>query len=66
MHENPNIDKKEEVMTYIYALESDEFTKTAAAKKDRINQVEELVECKVCRKQAGTCISCEDLSVYKE
>ena len=41
MRENPNIDKKEEVMTYIYALESD----------DRINQVEELVDCKVCGKK---------------
>ena len=51
MRENPNIDKKEEVMTYIYALASDEFAKTAAEKKDRINQVEELVECKVCRKK---------------
>ena len=30
MRENPNIDKKDEVMTYIY-----EFTKTAAEKKER-------------------------------
>ena len=39
MRENPNIDKKEEVMNYIYALDNDEFAKTAAEKKDRINQV---------------------------
>ena len=51
MHENPNIDKKEEVMTYIYALESDEFAKTAAEKKERINQVDEQVDCKVCGKR---------------
>merc|ERR1712013_826256 len=30
LRENPNIDKKDEVMTYIYALESDEFAKTVA------------------------------------
>ena len=41
MREKPNIDKKDEVITYIYALESD----------DRINQVEELVDCKVCGKK---------------
>ena len=51
MRENPNIDKKDEVMTYIYALESDEFAKTAAEKKERINQVDEQVDCKVCGKK---------------
>ena len=51
MCENPYIDKKEEVMTYIYALESNKFAKTAAKKKDRINALEETVDCKVCRKK---------------
>ena len=37
MCETPNIDKKEEVMTYIYAFETDKFGKTAAEKKERIN-----------------------------
>ena len=36
---------------FIYALEFDEFAKTAAEKKDRINAVEEIVDCKVCRKR---------------
>ena len=35
MRENPNIDKNDEVMTYIYALESDEFAKTAAKRKKK-------------------------------
>ena len=48
MRKNPNIDKKDKVMQYVYAFKSDEFPKTAAKKKDRINQVEEMVDCKVC------------------
>ena len=43
LRENPNIDKKDEVMTYIYALESDEFAKTVAENREKISQVDELI-----------------------
>ena len=51
MIENPNIDKKDEILQYVYTLESDEFTKIAAKKKEKISQVEKLVDCKVCGKK---------------
>ena len=35
MRENPNLDKKEEVMTYVYAMESDKVAKAATEKKNR-------------------------------
>ena len=34
----------------IYAVESDETAKKAAEKKERVPQIEELVQCKVCDK----------------
>ena len=51
MRGNPNIDKKDEVMTYIYALESEECARTAAKKREEVLQVDELIECKVCNKK---------------
>ena len=71
MREKPNIDKKDEVITYIYALESDEFAKTAAKKKERINQVDEQVDCKVCGKKhmkrncSYECLHCGILGSHK-
>ena len=47
MREHPNIDKKDHIMTHIYALESD----AAAEKRERISQVEEVIKCKVCEKK---------------
>ena len=35
MRESPNIDKKDDIMTYIYAMESDECAKQAAERKER-------------------------------
>ena len=39
MRENPSLDKKEEVMTFVYAMESDEVAKAATEKKNKINAV---------------------------
>ena len=41
MREKPIIDKKDDSMTYIFAVESDECAKLAAEEKDRVNQVDE-------------------------
>ena len=35
MREHPNLDKKEEVLTFVYALESDVVAKASTDKKDR-------------------------------
>ena len=35
----------------IYAVEIDECTKLAADKKEKIQQVDELIECRVCDKK---------------
>ena len=52
MRENPNIDKKDDILTYIYAVESDETAKLAAEKKDRVSRVDEdTIQCKVCDKK---------------
>ena len=51
MRENPNLDKKEEVMTYVYAMESDKVAKAATGKKDKINTVTETIDCKDCLKK---------------
>ena len=51
MRENPNLDKKEEVMTFVYALESDVVAKAATDKKDKIGAVIETIDCKVCLKK---------------
>ena len=51
MRENPNIDKKEDIMTFIYAVESDETAKQAAEKKERVQNVEEVIQCRVCEKK---------------
>ena len=51
MRENPNISEKDDIMTYIYAVESDETAKQAAEKKERVQQVEELIQCRVCDKR---------------
>ena len=52
MRENPNIDKKDDILTYIYAVESDETAKQAAERKDRVSRVdEESIQCKVCDKK---------------
>ena len=42
------MDKKEEVMTYVYAMESDEVPKAATEKKDKIKAVTETIDCKIC------------------
>ena len=49
------MDKKEEAMTYVYALESDEVAKAATEKKDKINAVIETIDCKVCLKKHKKC-----------
>ena len=51
MREDPNIASKDSIMTYIYAVESDETAKQAAEKKERVQQVDVLVQCKVCDKR---------------
>ena len=51
MRENPNLDKKEEVMTYVYAMKSDEVAKATTEKKDKINAVVQTIDCKVCLKK---------------
>ena len=51
MRENPNLDKKEEVMTFVYTLESEEVAKAATEKKYKINAVIETIDCKVCLKK---------------
>ena len=52
MRENPNINKKAEIMTYISTVESDECAKLAAEKKERLQQVvDELIKCRVCDKK---------------
>ena len=50
MRENPSLDKKEEVMTFVYAMESDEVAKAATEKKNKINAVTETIDSKVCLK----------------
>ena len=48
MRENPNINKKAEIMTYISTVESDECAKLAAEKKESLQQVvDELIKCRV-------------------
>lgn len=51
MRENPNISKKDDILTYIYAVESDETAKQAAERRERISLVEETIQCKVCDKK---------------
>ena len=51
MRENPNLDKKEEVITYVYALENNKVAKAAAENKDRINGVGETIDYKVSQKR---------------
>ena len=53
MREHPNLDKKEEVITFMYALESDAVAKASTDKKDRdkIGAVIPNIDCKVCLKQ---------------
>ena len=63
--------KKDKVMNYIFALESDKFAKTVAEKKEKISQVDELIECKVCDKKhkkrscGYKCKHCGMLGSYK-
>ena len=38
-------------MTYIYTVESDECVKLATEKKEKIQQIDELIECRVCDKK---------------
>ena len=58
-------------MTYIFALERDEFAKAAAEEKDRINAVEEAIDCKFCQKRhkkrgcAYKCRHCGMLGSHK-
>ena len=52
MRENPNINEKEDIMTYIYAVESDEKAKQAAEKKERVQQIEEIIQSKVWEKDS--------------
>ena len=49
--EKPNINYKDEIMTYVYAIESDDRVKQATRRRERVNQVDELIECKVCSKK---------------
>ena len=53
MRESPNIERKEEVMTFVYALESDVVAKSATDKKERerLGAVIPVIQCKVCLKQ---------------
>ena len=51
MREEPNIDKKDNILTHIYALESDAAAAAAAEKREGVRQVDELVKCKVCDKK---------------
>ena len=51
MRGNPNLDEKEEVMTFVYTMESDEVAKAATEKKDKINAVTNTIDCKVCLKK---------------
>ena len=51
MREKPNIDQKDDILTYIYAMESDETAKQAADRKERISLVDALIDCRVCGKK---------------
>ena len=51
MREKPNINIREEIMTFVYAVESDECAKLATERKERVQQVNEMVDGKVCNKK---------------
>ena len=53
MREHPNLERKEDVMTFVYALESDVVAKASTDRKerDKIGEVIPNIDCKVCNKQ---------------
>ena len=71
MREYPNMSKKDDIMTYIYAVESDDTAKHAAEMKERVQQIKELVQCKMCDKKhkkkscAYKCNHCEMVGSHK-